>query len=374
MNAAAITTLAAAGTQAANTADSIFGWSDARSMRDQKELMAEQYKYNEKMAGYNYDLQKQYFDYTSKYMSASEQRKRLEEAGLNPALMYGMQGAGAAGGETATGSGNGVGMGRASTGSERQQANIAMQGMALQNELVRAQVGNLQADSELKREQAENTGQQTKKIGVEIENILAGTDNLKAQHEGYIADSSYKKVMAELAKPVTEQNMRLVETQIANNREALESILLDNTLKRETLQTAIDTAEAQLKDITAGIFLKGAQSQEAKAQAWAATENAISNRENAMSNKENAGTAAYRSKWEKEQGEDKLLLQAIEQEIEREGLQVETNRQNKEMAMEALKSLIMLRSAKMARGTRTTKTTTETIGKRTATRQKTVIK
>ncbi len=58
---------------------SIFGGNSAKTqLKHQMQLQQQQF-----------DLQKQMFDYTSEYNSASNQVKRLEEAGLNPNLAYG---------------------------------------------------------------------------------------------------------------------------------------------------------------------------------------------------------------------------------------------------------------------------------------------
>ena len=75
------------------------------SVKDQKKIMAEQAKYekenmkyqselNEAMAQANQQRAYDYFNMTANYNSAKNQKARLEEAGLNPALMYGQAGSG----------------------------------------------------------------------------------------------------------------------------------------------------------------------------------------------------------------------------------------------------------------------------------------
>ena len=75
---------------------------------DQKKLMEKQHGYelenmdyqaklNEEMAQRNQQRQNEYFGMTAEYNSAKKQKQRLEEAGLNPALMYGSAGSGGAG-------------------------------------------------------------------------------------------------------------------------------------------------------------------------------------------------------------------------------------------------------------------------------------
>ena len=70
-----------------------------------------QAKLNEEMAQRNQERQNEYFGMTADYNSAKNQKQRLEDAGLNPALMYGSAGSGGAGtGSTGGASGNGVGL------------------------------------------------------------------------------------------------------------------------------------------------------------------------------------------------------------------------------------------------------------------------
>lgn len=67
------------GTVVGGLLGSIFGGSSAsKQLKNQMKLQQQQF-----------DLQKQMFDYTSEYNSASNQVQRLKEAGLNPNLAYG---------------------------------------------------------------------------------------------------------------------------------------------------------------------------------------------------------------------------------------------------------------------------------------------
>lgn len=56
---------------------------------------ARDYKYWKKRVDYQNQLQKEWFNMTNEYNDPSNERKRLEAAGLSPALMYGGSGAGA---------------------------------------------------------------------------------------------------------------------------------------------------------------------------------------------------------------------------------------------------------------------------------------
>lgn len=80
------------------------------------------------------------------------QMEQLRQAGLNPAMIY-AQG----GGEGVTGSisTSGNQSGRAATDAEQKQAEIAQQGMGLQMAMMKAQIKNINADTEEKQAAAE---------------------------------------------------------------------------------------------------------------------------------------------------------------------------------------------------------------------------
>ena len=65
----------------------LFGGSSAEKVSDKQ--AARNFEYSKALAKYQYDLQKQQFDYTNKYNTPSNQVQRIIDAGLNPNLMYG---------------------------------------------------------------------------------------------------------------------------------------------------------------------------------------------------------------------------------------------------------------------------------------------
>ena len=86
----------------------LFGGGGGINYHDQKKLMEKQHGYelenmdyqaklNEEMAQRNQQRQNEYFGMTAEYNSAKNQKQRLIDAGLNPALMYGSAGSGGAG-------------------------------------------------------------------------------------------------------------------------------------------------------------------------------------------------------------------------------------------------------------------------------------
>ena len=59
-----------------------------QQFQNEKEMMGLQHQYNEAMAQQNQQFNKEMWDYTN----YENQKKHLEAAGLNPALLYGMSG------------------------------------------------------------------------------------------------------------------------------------------------------------------------------------------------------------------------------------------------------------------------------------------
>lgn len=146
------------------------GIKEKKQHKRNKEILALQNKYeqermelqaemNKEQAQFNQGLAMDMFDYTAKYNSPNEERKRLEEAGLSPALMYGGGGAGG------SGSGSTAGAGAAQGVAALQPMGLQL---ALQSEMQKAQIEALNA-------QTLKTNAETAKTASEIESTKSGT-------------------------------------------------------------------------------------------------------------------------------------------------------------------------------------------------------
>lgn len=142
---------------------------------DQKEMMELQAKLNQQQAQYNQKLAKDMWNYTS----FPNQVKKIKDAGLSPALIYGMGGQG--GSSSGAGQASGVGLSDA----KGMQTGIAIQGMGLE-------LANLASQVELNKSQAEKNKAEAEKI--------AGADTKVAEKEAEMlaSQSDFNKRITKL--------------------------------------------------------------------------------------------------------------------------------------------------------------------------------
>lgn len=146
---------------------------EEREHQRQLEYMGLQAQYNKEQAKYSTELSKEMWDYTN----YENQKKHLEAAGLNPALLYGSSGGGggsAAGGGAAAGVGlptsTGVGMG------------IQWEQMEAQKELAKAEAAKTNAEAaKLMTTDTKNVESETEKNKQEIEESKKRIEHLTSQ-------------------------------------------------------------------------------------------------------------------------------------------------------------------------------------------------
>lgn len=125
---------------------------DKKQLDQQQKLQDLQIKGNKQMMDYSSDIQRKMWEYTN----FGNQRKQMESAGLNPALMYQQAGAGVTG--TATGN---VNSGNASDASSRKMADIQSQGMALQLAKLASEIDVNKSVAEVNRASAGLSGEKS---------------------------------------------------------------------------------------------------------------------------------------------------------------------------------------------------------------------
>ena len=146
---------------------------EEREHQRQLEYMGLQAQYNKEQAKYSTELGKEMWDYTN----YENQKKHLEAAGLNPALLYG---SGGGGGGNAAGSGSAAGVGLpTSTGVGM---GIQWEQMEAQKELAKAEAAKTNAEAaKLMTTDTENVKSETEKNKQEIKESEKRIEALTSQ-------------------------------------------------------------------------------------------------------------------------------------------------------------------------------------------------
>jgi hypothetical protein len=240
------------------------GHEDKRQINQQQKLQDMQIAGQQQMGKYNEQLQEQLWNATS-YQA---QKKQLEAAGLNPALMYGQ---GGGGGVTANLAAGNVTAGQAphGTGQEPiQTAGLGMQ-MATQTALIQSQIEVNKSIANKNNTDATNTaGPTTQLQQAQTTSVQATTENTQAQtaltkvntaianiQKGIQADISDKGyIQTKLASEVDLINQQAVQIQNSNWQfsETKESII--QNVKQQTINAVIQGAAMK-----AGITLTNEQ-------------------------------------------------------------------------------------------------------------------
>lgn len=233
---------------------------------NQLKLMDIQNRYNEQMAKNNQQRNKDLWDYTN----YENQKQHIKNAGLNPALMYGM---GGGGGVSANGA---QGQGVTQPTDRSVEMGLKQQGLGLQLASIASQV-------ELNKSQAEKNKAEADKIaGVDtdvqkatMENIIAQTSNEKIKKGLIYADTRFKDAMEEITRAKVDEvgwNIKNLMKSLEIADKNIEATGLDNELKSRTMEANVKQAEETLKNTMADTLVKFSQGRLNKNQAEAIAE------------------------------------------------------------------------------------------------------
>lgn len=230
---------------------------------DQREMMELQAKLNQQQAQYNQGLAKDMWNYTS----FPNQVKKMKDAGLNPALIYGMGGQG--GSSSGAGQASGVGLSDA----KGMQTGIAIQGMGLE-------LANLASQIELNKSQAEkNKAEAEKTAGVDtqvqqatMENLITQTENEKVKKGLIYADTRFKDALEEVTRAKVDEvgwNVKNLMKSLELADRNIRATDLDNELKDRTMEANVKQANEILKNTMADTLVKYSQGKVNEAEAKA---------------------------------------------------------------------------------------------------------
>ena len=170
-----------------------------------------QHKYNKKMADYQNDINIENWNLQNEYNSPAAQRKRLEEAGINPAAVFGSNGS--------------------SAGNAGQIAQYQRQGVDITQSLMNgAQLSLLAAQARKTNAEAANTEAQNPYAGATAQAIL----------DGYL--STNEKTKADTGKIIAEtKNIELSYSKIQN-----EIVHLQGAIELQLQQTNSEKERTKL--------------------------------------------------------------------------------------------------------------------------------
>lgn len=230
---------------------------DRRQLAQQEKLQALQIKGNKEMADYNQWKQKQMWEATN-YPAQVEQ---LKKAGLNPALLYGMGGAGGA----TTGGGAGTVTGAQAPSGGGEAAAFAGMGItsAMNIRLMQEQADLLKAQTEkTKAETTKTTGVDTQESQARIESLLQGVDNARQQHQIQKLEITLKNIENFEKQATQEDRMDYIEYQTKIAMKQLQMVSNEAKLSDETLQSKIQIIQREA--IAAGLRNELTKTQTAK--------------------------------------------------------------------------------------------------------------
>lgn len=227
---------------------------------NQLRLMDIQNRYNEQMAKNNQQRNKDLWDYTN----YENQKQHIKNAGLNPALMYGM---GGGGGVSASGA---QGQGVTQPTDRSVEMGLKQQGLGLQLASIASQVDLNKSQAEKNKVEADKiAGVDTDVQKATIDNLIAQTSNEKVK-KGLIlgqirvadAEEELKRNMADWTKDKADEtrwNIKSLQKGIDKLAEEINGMKLDNELKERTIDNKVKESSLTLQNLMSEILLKGSQ-------------------------------------------------------------------------------------------------------------------
>lgn len=237
---------------------------------NQLRLMDIQNRYNEQMAKNNQQRNKDLWDYTN----YENQKQHIKNAGLNPALMYGM---GGGGGVSASGA---QGQGVTQPTDRSVEMGLKQQGLGLQLASIASQVDLNKSQAEKNKVEADKiAGVDTDMQKATIDNLIAQTSNEKVK-KGLIlgqirvadAEEELKRNMADWTKDKADEtrwNIKSLQKGIDKLAKEINGMKLDNELKERTIDNKVKESALTLQNLMAEILLKGSQKKVNEEQAKA---------------------------------------------------------------------------------------------------------
>lgn len=210
---------------------------DARQLRQQQDLTDIQTRANKNLAEFNYQQQLKLWEATN----YDAQKKQMEKAGLNPALLYGLS---SGGGATA----NAAQAGSASGGSAASNSGeiMGMLSQKMQLQLLQSQIELNKSSANKNNAEATKTGGvDTQKAGAEIEKLKQDTRTSAAHEQLTISQNKIAEAEGEVKQASIENAIALVRLQMQNEDQKWNEQVRNNSIGNETRETIIKTIQQE---------------------------------------------------------------------------------------------------------------------------------
>lgn len=225
-------------------------YNDQRQIRQQQELQNMQIRGNKQMMDYGYMKQLQMWKDTN-YRAQIQQMKA---AGLSPGLIYGMKGGG--GITTGSPSGGVQGANAPMGGGEIQN----MMGMGLQMQMMKAQIDNMNADTEKKKVETTKTGGvDTQKVQTEIMDITQGIQNKQAQQALTEVQTAIQQIQKRILAGTEQEAIDLAVAELGSAQQKVMQLEIKTFIDRATQHDIVDTIKAELAGTVLQNYLTKAQ-------------------------------------------------------------------------------------------------------------------
>lgn len=246
---------AATGGLLSGAMSAIFGGAqDKRQQNQQQALDAIQVNSQEQLASYQQQLAMQTWNQTS----YPAQVQKLEEAGLNPALLYGK---GGSGGQLMSFGSGGVAGASAPSAGEQTQANAGMGLMLMQQKQAEAQINLMNAQAAktqieaVKEAGADTTNENTDTTlkQTQTASLTQGIQNQQAQQALTEVQTNIAKIQEQIQGETAEDQIAIVAKQYEINESQAISAMQQANVDSETVKAKIDMIQEQ----TANALLQG---------------------------------------------------------------------------------------------------------------------
>lgn len=250
--------LMAGGLQVAGAAKNVFGIgrkeTEERQMQYEKDKMSYQAYLNRMQGLYSNELAKSMWDYTN----YENQRKHIEAAGLNPALLYG--GGGGGGATSQGGNADGVSMGQ----SDAIAMGIQLRQMESQTALNLAQSEKVEAEAEKIKAEETKTEEETT-----LTKILQGlktneADKVFREVQGIIQDNRKKLAEANVAVATQETQIQKFEKDLEEVKASIDNINAKTDTEKELQNKIREEAWAIAENVKNGRITAEAARQQAE--------------------------------------------------------------------------------------------------------------